>query len=70
MKITTSPGGTTLDIGLPTPAEVAQSLGGRLLKSNTPHEQAVAIAEEVYQPIRDMLRELALRGVHPDLGRR
>lgn len=47
-----------LDINLPTPAEVASSLMGHFCE-----DQANAIAAEVYQPIRDMLKDLALRGI-------
>ncbi len=45
-------------IDLPTPAEVAAALGASM-----PEDQATAIAAEVYQPIRNLLRSLALRGV-------
>ena len=47
-----------IDIGLPTPVEVAVSLGEEFS-----HDQAAAIAAEVYQPLRDMLRHLVLLGV-------
>lgn len=48
--------GGYLDIGLDTPKEVAEKL-----KSAFPDEQAHAIAEYLYKPLREQIRYLVLR---------
>ena len=48
------------DIDLPSPVAVANALE---LNSSLTQEQAVSIAAEVYQPLRNLLKELALRPV-------
>lgn len=50
----------SIDIDLPTPVEMAERL-----KSDFTDAQAEAIAAEIYQPLRDFIRNDALKGVDP-----
>lgn len=46
-----------MDVTLPTPNEVSKQLQG-----NFTEDQAADIAQYVYQPLRESLRELMLKG--------
>ena len=51
-------GATEFDINLPTPEEMAAQLQPQFNQ-----DQAETIAAEVYQPLREMLRDIVLRDV-------